>query len=130
MYREAAARKCERYYITFDVNGLKRINDKDGHAAGDAALCAFSRAVFENLPTSATFYRLGGDEFAIIYRTGTPDNAMRLIKRIIEKCQGLPYGISYGYASFKNPEDFEKTCKEADAMLYKNKRAFWDSYEA
>ena len=130
MYKEASARKCDRYYITFDVNGLKRINDRDGHDAGDQALRTFSQAVFSCMPQTALFYRLGGDEFAILVRTAVEEEILQLIEHIKEDCQSLPYGTSSGYAYFKNPADFEKACKEADDMLYRNKRAFWEQYEA
>ncbi len=129
MYKEASARRCDRYYITFDVNGLKRINDRGGHDAGDQALRKFSQAVFSCMPQTALFYRLGGDEFAILVRTDKEEEVLRLIERIKEDCQSLPYGTSSGYAYFKDPADFEKSCKEADDMLYRNKRAFWEQYE-
>ena len=130
LYKEVEARNCDRYYITFDVNGLKRINDRNGHAAGDAALTAFSEAAYSCMPpTTSLFYRLGGDEFAIIYRTASSEDVENLISRIKEKCTA-PYGISSGFAPFTGATDFEEAAIAADAMLYADKKAFWKKYEA
>lgn len=129
MYKEVASRKGDRYYIIFDVNGLKKINDTNGHDAGDKALLTFAGAVFGSLPTTALFYRLGGDEFAIIYRTGDEKKVLKLINEIKKQCESMPYGVSYGYAYFCEKEDFAASCKTADDMLYENKRRFWDEYE-
>ena len=128
MYKEVETRMCDRFYIIFDVNGLKKINDNQGHAAGDEALVCFSNAVFENITSSALFYRLGGDEFAVIFRTSDESEVQALIEKIKKGCTKLPYSVSSGYAHFVKAQDFEKACKEADDMLYENKREFWESY--
>lgn len=128
MYKEVEIRTCDRFYITFDVNGLKRINDHSGHAAGDEALVTFSKAVFDCLPHSASFYRLGGDEFAVIYRTSNVDAVNAVIRRIESRCGSLPYSFSFGYARFTGSADFDTASIEADEMLYKNKREYWAQY--
>ncbi len=129
LYREVESRSRFRFYITFDVNGLKRINDEHGHAAGDAALVTFSRAVNQALPTRALFYRLGGDEFAIILRTGREQDVKELIVRIRSLCGNMPYGFSSGYASFTGASNFDACAARADELLYADKTAFWESYD-
>lgn len=48
-----------------DLDGLKRLNDRDGHLAGDACLKAFARNVRENIRSGDLFARIGGDEFLV-----------------------------------------------------------------
>ncbi len=129
MYKEVQSRKkCERYCIIFDINGLKQINDRKGHACGDAALQMFSKAVRDCLPSRATFYRIGGDEFTVIYRTPSADKAAELAEKIEKQAKKLPFGVSYGYANFVNYSDFDKAFGEADTMLYVRKKSFWKEY--
>jgi diguanylate cyclase (GGDEF)-like protein len=52
--------------IYFDLNGLKRINDQHGHAAGDAALRRAAEILTENIRGTDVVGRIGGDEFAVI----------------------------------------------------------------
>lgn len=47
-----------------DLNGLKEINDKQGHEAGDEFICKSARVISDIFPK--TSYRIGGDEFVII----------------------------------------------------------------
>ncbi len=129
MYKEVQSRKkCERYCIIFDINGLKQINDRKGHSCGDVALKTFSKAVFDCLPYGATFYRIGGDEFTIIYRTSSAIKVADLAARIEKQAAGLPFGVSYGYAHFVNYSDFDKAFGEADTMLYVRKKSFWKDW--
>ena len=51
----------------FDVDGLKEINDRLGHDAGDEALIGFARRAYANLRGGEEMYRIGGDEFAIVF---------------------------------------------------------------
>ncbi|MBR1382648.1 MAG: GGDEF domain-containing protein [Ruminococcus sp.] len=51
-----------------DMNGLKQINDSEGHEAGDRAIKAVSAIILKCIPNSSHLYRLGGDEFAVLFR--------------------------------------------------------------
>ncbi len=122
----------QRYFIIFDMNGLKRINDELGHICGDNALRSFGHIVLSVLPPKATVYRTGGDEFAILYSHANEKDVLELIGVIESKtdADSLPYGFSYGYSSFDKSVDFNSAYKEADVMLYKNKDKFWQKYRA
>ena len=52
--------------VYFDVNGMKQINDKHGHPAGDAALRHVAEMLLDNVRSSDIVGRLGGDEFGVI----------------------------------------------------------------
>jgi diguanylate cyclase (GGDEF)-like protein len=51
----------------FDLDGLKDINDRLGHDAGDEALRGFARRAYATLRGGEEVYRVGGDEFAIVF---------------------------------------------------------------
>jgi len=52
--------------LYFDLNGMKQINDRFGHPAGDAALRHFATLLLNNVRDSDVVGRLGGDEFGVI----------------------------------------------------------------
>ncbi len=72
-FREAAADAIARSYeavpmalVLVDVDHFKTVNDRYGHALGDAYLRGFAAALRDNSPDDALIGRLGGDEFAVL----------------------------------------------------------------
>ncbi|NBB71543.1 MAG: diguanylate cyclase [Alphaproteobacteria bacterium] len=65
-----------------DVDGLKTVNDRCGHAAGDVLLAAVARALTTSVRADDLVARFGGDEFAVIQRDATPETAERLAERL------------------------------------------------
>jgi diguanylate cyclase (GGDEF)-like protein/PAS domain S-box-containing protein len=110
-----------------DVNGLKLMNDAYGHDKGDDLLKKISSILQESFRKEDIVSRWGGDEFiAILPKTYTRDTES-IIKRIREKCKrqstpDMPLSISLGVSTKRSPvEDIEKTLKEAEDKMYKNK---------
>ena len=110
-----------------DVNGLKLLNDAYGHDKGDLLLKKISAILQESFRKEDITSRWGGDEFiTILPKTSTKDTTS-IIKRIKEKCRkrstaDMPLSISLGVSTKKSPsEDIEKTLKEAEDKMYKNK---------
>ena len=95
----AAAARCIRYehplaVVMIDVDGLKAINDVDGHDAGDRALRRLSDAFTAQLRASDGFYRIGGDEFVAVLTHADGDAAAALIERVRESAPGFTAGIA------------------------------------
>ena len=68
--------------VMIDVDGLKRVNDQQGHPAGDRLLCRFARALADSFRTTDRLYRLGGDEFAILMPIRSGADAQRVERRV------------------------------------------------
>ena len=109
-----------------DLDGLKRINDGQGHEAGDRAL----RNVAETLVRCAarlpgTFVaRLAGDEFSVLMEERGLDEALSLGRGVIEDlADGTGESISFGAASTVGAkENAAQLLGNADAALYVAKR--------
>ena len=112
--------------IVCDVNGLKLINDTQGHAAGDKLIKDASKMICEYFPHGAVF-RIGGDEFTVILKEkgfDTMDETIPEFNRKVE--ENIKTGdvvISIGYACLK-PEDeqLHDVFERADHMMYKRKK--------
>ena len=121
-----------KYFIIFDINGLKRINDQRGHISGDAVLRSFAQTIFSILPKNARLYRIGGDEFAVLYFDADKKDVDYFLKKVENNLDKdiLPFGISYGWAAFDKEAEFNNAYRSADEILYKNKAAFWKNYNS
>ena len=112
--------------VVCDINGLKHVNDTQGHAAGDKLIKDACSLICENFSHGAVF-RIGGDEFVVLlqekgYSTmqETVDALNRKIEDNIEKNAVV---ISIGFASL-TPEDTQlrDVFERADQMMYKRKK--------
>ncbi len=65
-----------------DIDYFKKFNDRYGHAAGDAVLCAFARAADSALRPGDVIARIGGEEFAIMMPDTKPADAMNIAERV------------------------------------------------
>ena len=62
----ARARGEEVAFLMFDLDNFKRVNDVNGHKAGDEILRKIASRVIQVIPTGSLIARLGGDEFALV----------------------------------------------------------------
>ena len=70
MYCEKTLRDKERIVLGYlDLDCLKNINDKYGHAAGDNYIRLFVHTIQKNFRNTDVFARVGGDEFCLILKT-------------------------------------------------------------
>jgi diguanylate cyclase (GGDEF)-like protein len=112
--------------VVIDLDGLKSINDSEGHAAGDAALRALGERFRRVLRFGDNAARIGGDEFALILPNTDPDDVPMLLERIGATQLGdrpcPPF--SYGVAQCPNEsDDVDSLFKLADSRLYEAKGA-------
>ena len=116
--------------LLIDIDGLKRINDAYGSAAGDSALVDVATALGEQIRSVDTPVRMAGDEFCILLPNQTASRATTLAERIaaaVEQVQG-PSGQSLGVAigvvsSPQHADDPDKLLELADGAMYRAKAA-------
>ena len=93
-----AARHDRRFSVAvIDLDGLKRVNDTEGHAAGDALLKRLAAGLSASLRAGDGAYRLGGDEFALVLPETGPAQAAYVLDRLVDA--GAP-AMSWGVAAF------------------------------
>ena len=128
LVREARAGDSDLAVVFADLDGLKAINDWEGHTAGDAALrraAAVLQRTAEERP-GARAGRLGGDEFCLLLPGCGLDEARALAEDVErDLAAGDPaLGISYGVASMgSGARDAAELFRAADVAQYEAKRS-------
>jgi diguanylate cyclase (GGDEF)-like protein len=124
------ARRADQQSVMFffDLDGLKRINDRFGHAAGDEAICDMARILKQTFRESDVLVRMGGDEFVVLASMPAADVAMartRLHKQLerFNACGGRPYKLvtSIGAVAHAPQETLDALLTRADAAMYLEK---------
>ena len=117
--------------VYFDMDGFKAVNDRFGHAAGDAALKVVAERLLANVRESDVVGRLGGDEFAVILVQADAETAAakaETLKTAIESSPAdlgqwsAPLKVSYGVRVIEPGAEPEATLAEADAAMFVRKR--------
>lgn len=113
-----------------DIDHFKGVNDRHGHAAGDAVIAHFSAVMRENLRLEDVAARIGGEEFCAILPAVTPEEAKSVAEAIREAFETRPAEvdamaiaatISVGIATSGPGESFSSVLNRADHALYKAK---------
>lgn len=117
-----------------DLDLFKRVNDSDGHLAGDAVLVAVGELLRSNLRPSDVACRLGGDEFAIVLPRTTANRALQVTRRLLTAARRAPglsspsarVTLSIGVAWLPDVPDPHDLVEVADRALYAVKAAGGD----
>ena len=110
--------------VFLDINGLKKVNDQQGHLAGDILIKKAANtliSVFANYD----IYRVGGDEFVVILNDIEEDRVVKYIDELHRKAKKNGVSFAVGYAMSDNAKDIEEIFKEADINMYNDKRKFY-----
>jgi len=109
--------------IVVDLDGLKRINDTEGHAKGDDLIRRASNALRAAARREDVLARLGGDEFACLSVGCVPEHANLVLKRLSQSLQKASVPASLGYAMRDLAGSIGAAFQEADQAMYTHKRA-------
>jgi diguanylate cyclase (GGDEF)-like protein len=115
--------------IVCDIDRFKDVNDRHGHARGDAVLRDFAYRIRKQLRAYDLAYRLGGEEFVVLLPGADLEQTRDMAERLrgateAEPCAGVEMTASFGVAvSGPDGLDFEALFKEADDALYRAKEA-------
>lgn len=114
--------------IMADLNGLKTVNDRLGHQAGDNFIRRAAEVLKAAFSENETVARIGGDEFAVLIPKANEEevaNALERIRSLIplnnKYYQGPELSIALGCATCEAGEALEKTLGRADQHMYKDK---------
>ena len=112
-----------------DLDNFKQLNDRMGHATGDAALIHVVQVSRVNLRSSDLVARLGGDEFALLLPEMEANGALGLLGRVQELLademirKGWPVTVSIGAITFIRPTwDVDLMVQRVDALMYQAKK--------
>lgn len=115
--------------VYVDLNGFKDVNDKLGHAAGDAVL-RLAAGTLQDIDQTVLVGRMGGDEFLVVCPDHTESDAAQLADRMtaaLHLTLPLPEGnaritASLGIAWTDRPHDADQLIARADQQMYEAKR--------
>src|SRR6267378_6290071 len=116
--------------MMIDLDNLKRINDRQGHLAGDAALRLVAQQLQRVVRTSDICARVGGDEFAVAMPETDLDRARDVASRLraalteasLAARSPEPIEVSMGLTAWRPGQDWQTAYEVADGDLYEDKR--------
>ncbi len=116
--------------IVLDLDNFKRVNDRFGHATGDAVLRKVAHVLERNARAADVVCRYGGEEMAVILPGTAPADAGRVAERFrkaveqIGEPEGQPVTVSLGVACYpQHGTQTEELLAAADGAMYQAKRA-------
>ena len=127
---ELLLEKKQQFSLAYiDLDGLKRINDSQGHAAGDSYLVQFSQYILGRLREKAIFARVGGDEFVIVLSGCSEADAKEKLEKMRSevaegKFEHIP-AFSFGIAEvdLNTQERAYQLLERADKGMYQDKES-------
>ena len=109
-----------------DLNGLKRVNDEQGHAAGDKMLRA-AASILQSVFHDGEVYRAGGDEFMILVNEISEDDVQDRVARVhflSGKTENVRFSIGVCYGK----KDIRKAMRLADERMYAFKNGYYEAH--
>ncbi|OLC55710.1 MAG: hypothetical protein AUH85_08535 [Chloroflexi bacterium 13_1_40CM_4_68_4] len=111
-----------------DLDGLKELNDRSGHQAGDEALVRFAQDLRASIRPEDIPVRIGGDEFLVVMPDTEIADATPIAERIVAAVHAhtgsshAVSGVSAGVATWRASRDIDQVLAIADRLLYVSKQ--------
>ena len=113
--------------MMFDIDSFKKINDQEGHQAGDSVLRELARLVKGNIRAADIFGRWGGEEFMILSPHTGLDETAQLAEKLRELIEGHHFDCcqtitcSFGITQCADEDSLESFTNRADMAMYRSK---------
>ena len=115
--------------LSFDLNGLKKVNDRYGHETGDSMILTFSKLLTEVFKDTAELFRMGGDEFIAVLKNDNIETVSASMRRLVslekEASEDESYRIDCSFGAslsteFEEPKS-EEVLRLSDKRMYEMK---------
>jgi len=118
------------FFLLFDVDDFKNINDTHGHKTGDSVLIKIANTLKRSFRSDDYVCRLGGDEFAVIMVHASvsllnrvASNVQRINEALADTSDGLPpISVSVGIAHGHHAASTQELFQQADMAVYRSKQ--------
>ena len=109
-----------------DLNGLKYINDSEGHIVGDLLLKNAAMKL-QNVFIGSDVFRAGGDEFVVLVDNVDKDSFEKLVSELDRVIQLKENGISFAYGTsfIEDSRNVRQALEDADEDMYKYKQVYY-----
>jgi len=108
--------------VVLDLDGLKEVNDGEGHVAGDAMLRTAAAVLRGSTRLTDVVARLGGDEFGVLCPQTSAGEVATLVERLRDELAASGLSASIGAATLEQTGTMADTEAVADAAMYLDKR--------
>lgn len=113
--------------IYLDLNGLKEVNDKMGHIAGDTLIISASYVLQEIFADNS--YRVGGDEFVVIEQGVSESVFLGKYASLIKRMKELEISVATGCVWKESCSNLSEILQAADQMMYEDKKHYYSLAE-
>lgn len=125
-YKQVQDQQIGAIYI--DLNGLKKVNDEQGHRAGDELIVRAAGTIAGIFAEDA--YRVGGDEFVVILLDVSREDFARKTEQLRRQMQENSVDASIGGVWQASTENLEDLLRRADENMYREKKRYYSQVDA
>lgn len=125
-YKQVQDQQIGAIYI--DLNGLKKVNDEQGHRAGDELIVRAAGTIAGIFAEDA--YRVGGDEFVVILLDVSREEFARKTEQLRRQMQENSVDASIGGVWQASTENLEDLLRLADENMYREKKRYYSQADA
>jgi len=129
VFAELDSSKEPYLILSFDLNGLKKVNDQYGHEAGDSMILTFSKLLSAVFSDTAELFRMGGDEFLAVLKNEGIETVSASMRKLVslekEASANEAYTVDCSFgaalsAEFEEPKA-EEVLRLSDKRMYEMK---------